>query len=246
MKPDDIHIEDLKDGFAVYTSNNYKFSTDSIMLAHYCFNKAVKTVCEFGAGCGIISILLAKLGVSKIYSIEIQKEAAGLLKRGINHSGLDEVVTPVLGDFKEFKVDDGNKVDAVVCNPPYVKLNDGIVCKSAFKSIARHEVCSTVYDVCATASDVLKDKGVLFMSQRPKRLIETFDALNSAGLRKINLKFCAHDKDTVPFVVLIGAKRAQNLSLEVEPVWLIYGDNLKFTSQMRKMYIDFGWEGKIE
>ena len=66
----------------------YRFSIDSILLAHFINLKEGQKVVDLGTGSGIIPIILAtKVKSTEIWGVEIQEELAEVAKRNIemNH-----------------------------------------------------------------------------------------------------------------------------------------------------------------
>lgn len=60
LKHDEV-VEDLCcDGLSLIQSRNeYRFTTDAVLLANFCRDMTGKTCVEFGTGSGIIAILVA-------------------------------------------------------------------------------------------------------------------------------------------------------------------------------------------
>lgn len=61
LKPDE-KTEDLQYGGLkiIQSASEYRFTTDAVLLANFVRGARGKTVVELGAGCGVISILIAK------------------------------------------------------------------------------------------------------------------------------------------------------------------------------------------
>jgi hypothetical protein len=58
-----------------------------------------KVVCDIGAGTGLLSILAAKAGASKVYAVEVDPGRANFLKHVIKQVGLEHVVEIINEDF---------------------------------------------------------------------------------------------------------------------------------------------------
>ncbi len=95
-----------------------QYPTDSNTAADILWNAYLlkdiehKTVADFGAGTGILSIGLAMLDAKKIFAVEKDMDAIAILKENMTE---DEPIEIVHGDVTSFS----EQVDAVFMNPPF-------------------------------------------------------------------------------------------------------------------------------
>ena len=119
-----IKKEPLGKGYFINVSKNHTFGTDAVLLAHFSNSKKVKTHCDLGAGCGIISMLLLRDEAAKTsVGVEISDEAVFLAEKTAEeyaknrftllHSDLNDLKGKL--PFGEFEL--------VTCNPPYMPEN---------------------------------------------------------------------------------------------------------------------------
>ena len=81
------------------------------------------TIVDVGTGSGNISVSLAlTLPQSKVFALDISPAAVRLAQRHVNQYQLQDRVTVFCGDLFAPLADMGvdNRVDVVVCNPPYI------------------------------------------------------------------------------------------------------------------------------
>src|SRR6266849_4403602 len=72
--------------------NGYRFSVDSILLARLARIPSQSRVLELGAGCGVISVVIARLySAAEISAIEIQRELAQLIRQNARRNGVDSI-----------------------------------------------------------------------------------------------------------------------------------------------------------
>ena len=137
------------------------FGTDAFLLASFIKPRKSGRALELGAGTGIISLLLAARDkFASITSIEVQDDFATLTQRNVELNSLEEKIEVVCRDVRELRACDfGGEYDVVFSNPPYMKTDSGKRNDSDRKYIARHEVCGTIDDFCATAFRMLKHGG---------------------------------------------------------------------------------------
>ena len=72
------------------------------------------------------------------------------------------------------KIYNRGSFDVVTTNPPYKKINTGVINENNKKLISRHEITASLEDFIRTASFLLKDLGEFYMVHRPDRLVDIF------------------------------------------------------------------------
>ncbi len=120
----------------------YRFSLDSILLAHFVSLKPRTCAIDLGCGSGIILLILAKRFPHVNYTgLEIQDNLALLAQKNTQLNGLDSRIKILVGDAQKIKdIVLAHSFDAVIFNPPYRKLNSGRINPHPEKAIARHEI----------------------------------------------------------------------------------------------------------
>lgn len=185
------------------------YGTDALLLAAFLRPKARGKAAEFGAGTGIISLLAAKRSkFAKIYAFEVQAEYAELCARNIAENGMDGVITTLHADIREAKSDmTGGELDAVYCNPPYMRTDTGTRNENDGKYIARHEVCGGIGDFCAAAKRLLKHGGRFYAVYRPDRLCDLICAMRENKLEPKRMTVVYNDPSHPPCLVLIEGRK---------------------------------------
>lgn len=75
-------------------------------------------VADLGCGCGILSIIAAKLGAKLVYAVDVNPHALRDTSLNAAMNGVSSVVRPVLCDIKKSSLVLARKADVVVSNPP--------------------------------------------------------------------------------------------------------------------------------
>ncbi len=230
-------FEKLSDEIKVCVTNEHKFGTDAFLLADFANVRQKDIVCDLGTGCGIIPMILSKIAKPKhIYGVDIQQQAIEQFKIGIEENKQTNI-TPILADLKDLKEIENGSLDVVTCNPPYKANNAGILSELTAEKIARHEVLCTIYDVCNTASKLLKFGGRICICQRPERLADVITAMKNADLEPKRLRFIAKHSTDAPWLFLIEGKKGSKPFMKVLPTLAVYDDNGKeFSKEMQKIY----------
>ena len=169
---DDLEYKGLK---IIQNKNGFCFGIDSVLLSDFAKNiKKNAKVIDIGTGTGIISILLSKkTELSKIYGVEIQEEVANMAQRSVQLNNLQDKIEIINSNIKNiFDILNQNDFDAIVTNPPYMKVNTGAINEEKKKLISRHEVECTLEDIIKISYKLLKSNGEFYMVHRAERIVD--------------------------------------------------------------------------
>lgn len=206
----------------IQETDGLTFGTDALLLAGY-INGKYKYGCEFGSGSGIISMLLLTRGkVERTVALEVQREYAELTERNARLNGLEEKLTTVHTDIREFKSE--KEFDLIYSNPPYMKTNSGKQNALEKKNIARHEVCGDIYDFCKSARRMLKFGGCFAAVYRTDRLVDLLDAMRINNIEPKRLTLVLADYDSEPSMALVEGKAGGRCGLMLTKPLIIYTD----------------------
>lgn len=233
---DDLNCKNLK---ILQKKDGFCFGMDSVLIANFAkISRKNAIVADLGTGTGIISILVAgKQNPEKVYAVEIQEELVDMAKRSVKYNDLENKIDIINADIVGISRGNFNKkFDYVISNPPYKKLNTGLINDNQKKLISRHEVKCTLKDVVNEASKLLKDKGVFYMVHRPDRLCDIFNAMreNKVEPKEIQLVH-SHLEDEAKLVLIKGVK-CGNPSLKVLKPLIVYNENNEYTEELLKFY----------
>ena len=143
---DDLEFKGLK---IIQDKKGFCFGIDSVLLSD--FAKKIKKdskVIDLGTGTGIINILLSgKTDASSFVGVEIQQDVAEMAERSIKLNYLEDKIKIINENITKLKnIYKPNSFDVVVTNPPYKKINTGIVNNENKKIISRHEITASLQD----------------------------------------------------------------------------------------------------
>ena len=144
MKKTGDEVSNKLDGLEIIQRNDHQnYTLDSRLLSEFCrINRHVKKILDIGTGNGILPMLLSKKSKAEIVGIEILEVSADLAKKNIKLNNLEERVTIINGDIKEwesyFRRDE---FDQIITNPPFFKYdgNNSQINDLDQLTIARHE-----------------------------------------------------------------------------------------------------------
>lgn len=233
-------IDDLKRaGLRIYQNPAFFcFAVDSVLLSWFAKTRPGDKVVDLGTGNGVIPLLLygRNSKVTKIYGIEIQEKLWELAVKSVALNNLQDKIEIILGDLKEAPAVLGSGFDVVTANPPYRKKGDGRLNPIPEVAIARHELLTTLEEVVATASKLLKPRGSFYLVQLPERLSEIFVLFFNYGLNPEILLPVQPKPEEKANLILIKAVKGSRKKLELEaPLW-IYEKNGEYAEKVRRIF----------
>lgn len=215
----------------IHVDRSYSFGVDSIILGDFARMKKGKTALDIGAGSGVLSFLTNSLyQLKKVYSVEIQKDKADLLRENIGLNNIENIdlINEDLNniDFKE------NSLDYIITNPPYYKITDNIRNKEEEFLISRQEKYLKLEDIFAFSNKTLKDKGKLFMIHKPERMVEIFN--KSGNLKPKRVRFVESRVYEKPQFILVEFVKNARDGLKIEDPLVIY-EGSSYSKEMKQI-----------
>ncbi|MBR6779114.1 MAG: methyltransferase [Clostridia bacterium] len=207
-KIDNFTLENFDNGISIYQCENYyKFTQDAIMLAKFCNIKHSDNVLELCAGSGVISFYAYSLcPFNHLYFNEIQPEMCAIIEENIKFNNFKRRSKIFNCNLKDLKLSDFPKsLDAIICNPPYFKANEKSKTNQKQEiALARHEIEANLEDIISKSSELLKDKGRLYMVHLATRSAELISLCAKYKLEAKRIKFIFNG-DKEAYLVLIEA-----------------------------------------
>lgn len=224
----------------------YRYSTEPFLLAHFVRPAPGARVLDVGAGCGIISLLLAVRDPGlEIVAVEIQKPLYELALRNVRQNGFSGKIRMVLADFAQAEAfANEGPFDAIVSNPPYRKVNSGRLNPNRAKALARHELTLTLPALAENGRSLLKSGGKIALAYPPYRLGEVREELVRRGLFPRRLRFVHGYRGTPAKIFLIEAVKERSADCVTEPPLYIYNTDGSYTPEMQEIYASFNYSGR--
>uniref|UniRef100_A0A7C4MP48 Methyltransferase domain-containing protein n=1 Tax=Desulfatirhabdium butyrativorans TaxID=340467 RepID=A0A7C4MP48_9BACT len=187
----------------------YRFSVDALLLADFVRPTDGERILEIGAGCGVVSLLLAFHNPTlRIVSVEIQPQLAGLAARNAVMNGLETRMEVLCRDIRELSLRDiGTPADRVLTNPPFHKVGSGRINPRSQQALARHELTATIQDIVHAASRLLRKGGRFDLIYCPDRLTELMIAMTSADIEPKTMQFVHGNPGNPARMVLVSGVR---------------------------------------
>jgi len=237
----DESLEDLQyNGLKIIQKKSgYRFTTDAVLLANFTHGVKGKKVLEIGTGSGVIAILVtAKQAPESLVAVEIQPEVAQMATRSVALNGLQEKITVVNADIKEFCKQTQENYDAVVCNPPYRKVGSGFTQEQDDLCISRHEVALNLSELFDCAKRILKFGGSLFMVHQSERLAEAFALGAKNGLEPKELQAICSRQGQSPNLFLARFVKGGKVGLKWLAPIVVFDEQGNYSVTVKKLYGD--------
>lgn len=228
----------LTHGITAAISDAHRFTTDSVLLSHFAAPRADETAAELCCGCGAVTLLWFGEGETppkRVVGFELIPEAAALFERSIEKNKLQQRVTVVCADLKDYKNIPqlcANAFDLAVCNPPYFKAGHG----RGARQTARQETALDIFGVCAAAGRALRWGGRFCVCFRPQRLPDLFQAMRAAGLEPKRIRPVLARPDDPPQLFLLEARRGGNPQLDWLPPLRLQNADGAPSAEYREIY----------
>lgn len=233
---DDLEFKGLK---IIQDEKGFCFGIDSVLLSDFAKNlKKDSKVIDLGTGTGIINILLSgKTDASSFVGVEIQQEVAEMAKRSVKLNHLEDKIKIINENITNLKnIYKPNSFDVVVTNPPYKKINTGVINNENKKIISRHEITASLQDFIHISSYLLKDYGEFYMVHRPERLVDIFSIMRLEKIEPKLIKFVYPNKNKKTNLVLIKGIKNGRSFLEFDKNLYIYNEDGTYTDEVLKIY----------
>ncbi len=221
----------------IQSENEFCFSMDSVLIAHFPRFKRNARVLDLGTGTGVIPLLIAD-EVKEICAVELNAQMADIARRNVELNGLSEKISVVEGDYRKHReLFKAESFDLAIANPPYTPIKNGAANKLSGIARARHEFTATLEDVVTAARFALKFRGVFCMIHLASRLCEIVDALHRRQmemkrLRPIQPK-ANRDANLIMLEAVVGANAG---NLQILPPLVVHNADGSYTDEIYKIY----------
>lgn len=216
----------------------YRFSVDSVLLAHFVEADGATSLLDLGCGCGIMPLVLAHRhpGLKRVVGVELQEALAHLAERNRVENDLSHRVTIHHTDMRHCTTPyGGGSFDVVVSNPPYTPLGHGRLNPRDQKAIARHEVSLSLLELLDAARTNLSPAGAFYMVYPAERLGEVIKASGQKELHPERLRMVHSHAGEPPKRFLLSLRKTP-AALDTLPPLVVHETNGSLTDEVDKMF----------
>lgn len=239
MKAADLTRDTFFEGrlLVTQTIGGYRFSIDAVLLAAGIHPRPGESVLDLGAGCGIISLMLAYRHPEVfIHAVELQPELIELARINVADNCLAERVAVVHTDMR--LLPSGNlrgPFDWIVSNPPYHRSATGRINPNDQKALARHEIAMDLTQLLACARRMLRTGGRLALIYPAERTADLLIQMRREGIEPKYLQGVhSHNGKEARLVIVHGIHGARPGMRMAAPL-VIYQPDGGYTDVVKAM-----------
>lgn len=216
----------------------FRFSIDAVILAHFATVKPGCRAADLGTGAGAAALYLLARGCASVTGFELSERLASMASRTAAFNGLAERFRIVNGDIRDIKaLSAPGALDLVVANPPYRLPGSGHISPKEGRARACHEMDAKLDDFARAAAFLLKTRGRMAMIHLPERLPDLFAAVRAAGLEPKRMRMVQALPDGSPKMVLVESVRgARPGGLKVLPSLVLYRQPGIYSDEIKDYY----------
>ena len=218
--------------------SGYRYSIDSILLAHQARLASGDTVLDLGTGCGIVSLILCyRYPQVSVWAVEIQTALSDLALRNIIENDFQHRVTLLNADLRRLQQHAlPESFDWVITNPPYRRVNSGRINLDKQRAVARHELSVTLEDVLSTASRRLISGGRFLAIYTAERIPEMLAGMRAVGIEpKVQRMVYTRPLINAKRVLVEGIKGARS-GITIPPPLVVLDSNGKYSAEVAAMF----------
>jgi tRNA1Val (adenine37-N6)-methyltransferase len=221
----------------IQPKHGYRFSVEAILLGRFARARTRERVLELGAGCGVVSIMIAALyRPREVVAIELQPPLAAMIPRNAEANSL-ESVKAVCADLRQKKIAgvEPASFDLVVANPPYRAAASGRENPDHSRRMARGEGAAALLDFVAAARRYARIGGRVAFVFTARRSAELISTMRSKQLEPKRIRFMHSQVGRPASVVLIEARVGGGIEVAIEPPLILYDRPGIYTAEARAL-----------
>jgi tRNA1Val (adenine37-N6)-methyltransferase len=217
--------------------HGYRFSLEAILLGRFARATTRDRVLELGAGCGVVSIMMASLYKPReVVALEIQPTLAEMIARNATLNGFDSMHS-LCADLRRRKIAgiEPASFDLIVANPPYRATATGRENPDHGRRFARGESAAALHDFVAAARRYARTGARIAFVFTARRSAELISTMRFCRLEPKRIRF-VHPRIASPAtVILIEARAAGGIEVAIEPPLILYDRPGIYTSEARAL-----------
>jgi tRNA1Val (adenine37-N6)-methyltransferase len=220
----------------VQPARGYRFAIDSILLARFARPRHRAQVLELGAGCGVISMMIAALHQpTQVVAVELQPQLAAVIA---HNAALNRIlaVTAVCADVRRAIPGlSPAAFDYVIANPPYRAARRGHESPNPERRAARSDHGGTLTAFIAAAARYAKHGGKVAIVFTASRTAELIAEMKQNLLEPKRIRFVHSHPGESATMVLLEARKAGGIEAIIESPLFIYDSPGIYSDEVRAM-----------
>ncbi|MFN2355450.1 MAG: tRNA1(Val) (adenine(37)-N6)-methyltransferase [Desulfopila sp.] len=223
-------------------TSGYRFSIDSVLLAHFILHWQDDVVLDMGCGCGIVGMILLYRNAhiaQTVEGLEYQQSLVRIARKNSQENGMSSRLTITHGDAAHIhRYYHAESFTKVMCNPPFYPTGSGRVSKNQEKYVARHQVALNTGDLAGSISYVLANKGRFALVFAAELLGELIKCLHRYGLqpKRVRPVLSYPDASAASLVLVEGIKNGGRGMVLEKPLYVYDQKKGQYSRELKEMY----------
>ena len=224
-------------------AEGYRFSIDSVLLAHFCLRWNKAKILDLGTGCGVLGLILLYKNsrhIEKIVGVEFQEKLVSVAKKNVEVNGYQRKFDIVHGDYRQMKKICANEsFTHVICNPPFYKKGSGRVSVNEEALRARHQEDFSLDTLVSAIAFSLKNKGDAALIYPAYAISELLLTLLQKRLQPKRIRFVySYPESAEAKLVLVMCKKNGGEGTKIEaPLYIYTRKNGDYSEEVKCMYV---------
>jgi tRNA1Val (adenine37-N6)-methyltransferase len=232
MKPKQFHFKQT----SIYHHNStMKVGTDAILLAVWCDVNNASNILDVGTGSGVIALLLATRSLAKVHAVELHEDSAAEAALNFKNYPANKILI-FEDDFNNFAVNQKQKYDLIVSNPPF--FTNSLLPDSKSRNAARHTNTLSHNQLCKGVTSLLSENGK-FSLVLPHEIAINFTKIASKFNLHLHRQLVIHPKpNTLPNRINMEFRFKNNPTIITEKI-TIRNTNGEYSIQYKSFVKDY-------
>ncbi len=220
----------------------YRFSIDSILIAHFPTIRADETILDMGTGCGIIGLILCYRNKEKnvsVTGIENQVNLGDLAQKNISDNDFEPRFKLIQADLRDYKsVVKAESYSLVVANPPFYTRGSGRVSWNPEAMAARHQDDFGLSGFIEAAAYCVKNRARTVFIYPAEFIAELTTCLQENRLhpKKIQFIYSYPESEKATLVIVEAVKNGGVGSAVCGPCYIYQFKNGPYTDRVESMF----------
>lgn len=220
----------------------YRFSIDSVILAHFCLSWKKARVLDLGCGCGVLGLILLyriPTHIQCIDGIDYQRGLIDLAKQNAIENNFGENYHLKYGDYINIgQYYQAESFSHVICNPPFYRKGSGRTSQNEEAFLARHQAKTSTADVVNTIAFVLQNRGTASLVFPADSAADLLVRLGSRNLTVKRLRpVYSYPEAAKASLILVECIKNGGTGLSIEqPLFVFSQKNGEYSAEMNRMY----------
>jgi tRNA1Val (adenine37-N6)-methyltransferase len=208
----------------IQPKKGYRFSAEALLLGRFARAKSNDRVLELGAGCGVVSLMIAALFQPReVVAVELQPRLAEMIERSAALNNLKSIRS-ICADVRAKKIAGivPASFDLIVANPPYRAAASGRENPDHSRRLARGGTAASLEDFIDAARLYARNGARVAFIFTARRAAELISTMRSRQLEPKRIRFVHPMMGAPATVMMVEARVLGGIEVAIEPPLILY------------------------